>query len=354
MASRERRSDTKKGGAASSSKALSPDDFERLASIFRPSWKLDEAPITAGATFSQDEVRSLQGGAPQQLPRVGALTLNGVHPAAALSLDQAPITALARTPAAPTIPADAVPAAPPRPSSSSPPVSEAGGEQAPSAPDALPPAQRPTVPSFTGEALQSVPPGQTPAVPSWIEEGSRSPFSPPAIIPAEPWGSSRSSSAARTEIRRRGSPSRKPMWLGLGFAGIVAGLGLWLWNAAGAHTAPPPVPPSIAKVIPEPTPPVPPAAQVSAAPIAQPVAPSPQSPPAEPPPTKLAPAPAAPVIEPAPQQVAQPATPSAPKPTPAPKPAPEPVAPPVAAAPAPKPFAKAKPATQTIVHDVPF
>jgi hypothetical protein len=43
------------------SSELSLEDLERLATTFRPSWELDEAPFAGPATFSAAEVRSLQG-----------------------------------------------------------------------------------------------------------------------------------------------------------------------------------------------------------------------------------------------------------------------------------------------------
>src|SRR5580692_8537228 len=41
---------------------LSLDDLERLATEFRPSWELDEAPFANGANFSSADVQALQGG----------------------------------------------------------------------------------------------------------------------------------------------------------------------------------------------------------------------------------------------------------------------------------------------------
>ncbi len=40
---------------------LSLEDLERLATSFRPSWELDEAPFAGPASFSPSEIRSLQG-----------------------------------------------------------------------------------------------------------------------------------------------------------------------------------------------------------------------------------------------------------------------------------------------------
>jgi len=40
---------------------LLPEDLERLAKAFRPSWELDEAPFAGPAMFTAADVRSLQG-----------------------------------------------------------------------------------------------------------------------------------------------------------------------------------------------------------------------------------------------------------------------------------------------------
>ena len=41
---------------------LSPEDLERLATEFRPSWELDEAPFTGAAHFSAADMQTLQPG----------------------------------------------------------------------------------------------------------------------------------------------------------------------------------------------------------------------------------------------------------------------------------------------------
>src|SRR5271166_4030523 len=40
---------------------LSPDEADRLASMFRPSWELDDAPFTGAGTMSDADMRALQG-----------------------------------------------------------------------------------------------------------------------------------------------------------------------------------------------------------------------------------------------------------------------------------------------------
>src|SRR5580658_3727787 len=87
-------------GGGAGAKELSPDDFERLATIFRPSWKLDDAPFTAG---------DVEGAAGPAHPQ----DQNGTHPVAVapapIVLDEAPFTTtIVGTPAHRTIPPDAI------------------------------------------------------------------------------------------------------------------------------------------------------------------------------------------------------------------------------------------------------
>src|SRR5580700_8785195 len=51
-----------KGPAGFENAPLTPDDLERLATAFRPSWELDEAPFTGAGTMSAADVQALQGG----------------------------------------------------------------------------------------------------------------------------------------------------------------------------------------------------------------------------------------------------------------------------------------------------
>ncbi len=384
MAYPEGPSDSNRGeGGGAGPKELSPDDFERLASIFRPSWKLDDAPFTAGASFSKDEVQALQGSA----------SPNGIHGTPIVVVEDAPITAASHARSAPSIPLDAVPTAPartPRPNSTiiaNPPAPEAqpaapslqpqvgavalpgtrtttsswpprppSGAPAAPAPDTatVPPAQRPTVPSWTAEGAPS---SQRPNVPSWTDD-DRSPFSPPAIIPSGPWASAKSA-AAPTEILRRGPRSRKPMWIGVGAVVVVTGIGIWIWAGGSGPLSPAPSSPEAPKTIVQaPVAPIPSPA-VSAAPSAPAAAPAASEPPPkqeEAPPAAASASPPTPaVVEPAPHEATPPTAPPVPKPTPAPKVASQSAAvSTVAASPAPKPAPRPKPGAQTIVHDVPF
>jgi hypothetical protein len=323
MAYPERPSDSNRDeGGEAAAKDLSAEDFERLATIFRPSWKLDDAPFTAGAALSQDEVQALQTSAPHHQVREAAAP-NGTHSVASdpFALEQAAFaaSAVSRSSAPPSIPLDTVPVAPARPSP-------------PPAPPAAP----------------VVPAAQRPTVPSWTAEADRSPFSPPALLPAEPWARP-TSAVARTRILRRGGTSRKPIWIGVAAVIVVAGAGLWLWAANSERTAEAPAPPatSAANVDRAPVPSESVAPVVSAAATTAPPPPPAEEPPPPPPPP--------PIVEPPQHQAAPPPETPVPKPAPAPKPVAAPGLPPaVAAPPAARPAPKPKPAPTTIVHDVPF
>jgi hypothetical protein len=380
MAHPEGPSDSNRGeGGGAGAKELSPEDFDRLASIFRPSWKLDDAPFTTGASFSKDELQALQG----------AASPNGIHGTPIVVVEDAPITAASQARSAPSVPLDTVPARaraipgsstiiamPPAPdaqptvpslqsevgavalpgsrtTTSSWPPRAPEAAATPPAPDAaaVPPAQRPTVPSWTAEG---VPASQRPNVPSWTDD-DRSPFSPPAMIPAGPWASAKSA-AAQTEILRRGPRSRTPMWMAIGAAVVVTGIGLAILTRSSAPPTPPPPAPEEARTVAQaPVAPIPaPTASTALSTSAAPAASEPPPKQEEAPPAAASAPPPVPVVEAAPQQATPaPALPM-PKPAPAAKPAPEPAAALPVASPAPKPPPRPKPATQTIVHDVPF
>ena len=391
MASPEDPSDSSGGSAAA--KELTADDFERLSSIFRPSWKLDDAPFTAGATLSQEQVQALQGKEPHRQAGVATAILNGAHPVAvaaraAAALDEAPFKAATRIGLQPPAALDALPTAPPRPASTPPspagvPAAAQAAAPPPPAPPwnpanvvaaplpgsrtiissappppgpanadpagGVPPAQRPTVPSFTAEATPSQ------RALAQDDDEDRSPFSPPAMIPSGPWGERSRSTAARTEILRRPGKSRRPMWLGIGAAVAALAVAAWLLAAAGPHPSPTPVAPQ--ETVETKAPDIPPPREAPAPPVSAVVAapPAPPEPPAAAPnaPVQAIPPPEAPPVPSppaaAPVRAASP-TPPAPKPAPVPRPAPEPVV----AAPAPRPPVAKPKAPQTIVHDVPF
>jgi hypothetical protein len=78
-----------KGSAGFENAPLTPDDYERLATAFRPSWELDEAPFTGAGALSPTDIRALQGGGTHAdvraaalggLGGVGGATGNGAHP----------------------------------------------------------------------------------------------------------------------------------------------------------------------------------------------------------------------------------------------------------------------------------
>lgn len=62
---------------------LSPEDADRLAAMFRPSWELDDAPFTGPGSLEPSEVRALQGGGVHADVRAAAQNAayasNGAH-----------------------------------------------------------------------------------------------------------------------------------------------------------------------------------------------------------------------------------------------------------------------------------
>src|SRR5580698_4970040 len=62
---------------------LSPEEAERLASTFRPSWELDDAPFTGAGNLSEADLRALQGGGTHSdvraVAQASAHASNGAH-----------------------------------------------------------------------------------------------------------------------------------------------------------------------------------------------------------------------------------------------------------------------------------
>ena len=56
---------------------LSAEDADRLASMFRPSWDLDEAPFVGPGTLAEGELRALSGGGVRPDVRAAAATALG-------------------------------------------------------------------------------------------------------------------------------------------------------------------------------------------------------------------------------------------------------------------------------------
>jgi hypothetical protein len=305
------------GGAAA--KDLSPDDFERLATIFRPSWKLDEAPFTSGAVFSESEVQALQGSEPREPVREGTPASNGAHPAVkpSLALDAASFSAAPRSSAPPpSIPLDVVPQAPVRPAR-------------PPEPETAPP-PRPTTPSR-------------------VAETAGSPFVLPRTPAASNTGFASTSASNDFEVPKRIRSSKKPVLIGLGVVAATVVVGIGLWASSDNHTAEAPAPPSAIVAKGPLSPPAPtespaptPSAAVSA--IAEPLKAAPVA-------TLQRPAPRTQPVEPPAAQ--RQALPPLEAPVRAPTPRPEPALP-VVATPAPRATPRPKPASPTIVHDVPF
>lgn len=61
---------------------LTPEEAERLAATFRPSWELDDAPFTGAAILSDADIKALQRGAAASEVRTTMQQQNGAHAAA--------------------------------------------------------------------------------------------------------------------------------------------------------------------------------------------------------------------------------------------------------------------------------
>lgn len=311
---------------------LTPEEADRLAAMFRPSWEFDDAPFTGAGSLSPSEIQALQGGGVRADVRAAAATAvappatNGTH-AATLAHEPENSVVIDRSITAADLPPNAAqPVGPPKPGGKT----IMGGLQAPLAP---PPAPEPVAapPAPPPAPAASKPLSQRPAAPDFRvgPPVSRSPASiRQAIQIDEPVSYPRK--------------SRKGLFIGAGVAALVlVGVGIYATSSGGDKPVPgaatttaaekpttdklSAVPPPPATTTADPTPPAPPPPPVQTAA------------PAPPPPTPVAPVTALPVAPTPPPPPPQPHYAAAP-----PRPAP-------AAAP-PRP----KKSGQTIVRDVPF
>src|SRR5258706_5254511 len=179
---------------------LSPDDFERLAAAFRPSWELDEAPFTGAASFSTADLRALQGGGTRADVRTVAQATNGgAHPAPVAAAVQAPEGAGLVDRGLPAV--DAIPQAQPPARPSAPPL--ARPSTPPLARPSAPPLDLSPRPRLVDRAAQ-------------MQAASMARVRVPSVDLEEPFA-------------RR---SRKPLWLGLG-VGAVGLIAVGIWAASG-------------------------------------------------------------------------------------------------------------------------
>jgi hypothetical protein len=316
---------------------LSPEEAERLASTFRPSWELDDAPFTGPGTLSESDLRALQGGGTHAEVRAAAQSdghqkhayaSNGAHPAPAPTQSHEPENSVIIDR---TITADTAPAA---------------------APKAVP-AAKPAGSTMVGMApppgLQGAPAASPQSVPQTAPMLARPPTPGRPMAPAfdvgPPVARPRPKPVSIDLEDSYPKKSRTGLWVGLGVGGMAAlGLVVWMATSSGSsEKAAQPAPTTTTKAaddrlsaVPPPPPPTAAAAPATTAEPPPPVVTAAAAPPT----TTAAPIPTTPVT----------ALPQA--------------APPRAAAaqarpsyggssPAPRPAGKPK-GGQTIVRDVPF
>lgn len=322
-----------KGPAGFENAPLTPDDLERLATAFRPSWEFDEAPFTGAGSLSAADVQALQAGGTHADVRAATQMASSAFPPARTAARVEPAESI-------VVAAEPVAAPPPPPAPS------------PWAP--VPAAPQPAVVHAPAQPQVSAPPSAQLAPELSPAPGSHEALAATRIIPRRA-PTPPQAAAMRPRVESIGSdmvrlarPSRKPLWIGAGgLLAAAAGIGAWLSMSpstdkslpalpavvvTATHAAPdfPPPPPASTN----PTPPSPAAA--AAVPAAATTA-------------SLTPLKAATSMPVSSLPVAAP-PPVAPHYA-APAPAPHPYAP----TPAPKPAAAhPKSGSTTIVHDVPF
>jgi hypothetical protein len=291
---------TAKGAGSFVSGRLTTDDFEQLATAFRPSWEFDEAPFTGAGSLSPADLRALQGGGGTHADvRAATQAANAARPVPKAVPPVAVEESIIVAPVAVEPVVQPVPSRPPPPPP--PPVALAPPAVA------LPPSP---------ERLAQTRIVQRPVV-------------RPVPVPVESTGS----------LDVPFARSKKPLWIGVG-VGVVAlaVVGIWV-GSGGTQSAQQPVAATIAKTVEQapaadipPPPPV-----VTPPPVVAPPAPTPRT-----------------VSISALAQVPNPTPAAPPRPSPPPVAAPAPAPRPVAAPPAPRPAARPKAGGGTIVHDVPF
>jgi hypothetical protein len=323
-----------KGPAGFENGPLTPDDLERLATAFRPSWELDEAPFTGAGSLSAADVQALQAGGTHADVRAATQMASAAFPPAPAARIE-PVESMVI--AAPVV-------APPPPPAASP------WAPVPAAPQFV--ATQPPVQPATVQPHVSAPPSVQLA--PELSPASREALAATRIIPRRP-PAPLQPSAMRPRIESIGSdmvrlarPSRKPLWIGLGGLLVgAAGIGAWLSMSSSTDKSLPALPAVVATAthaLPD-IPPPPPAA-ASAAPAAA-AAPVPAAAATTASLTPLKPATSVPVTSLPVAAAPPPATPHYAAAAPAPHPY-------AAPTPAPKPTVHAKSGSTTIVHDVPF
>jgi hypothetical protein len=294
-----------KGPAGFGTAPLTPEDFERLATAFRPSWELDEAPFTGAGVLSPADIQALQGGGTLAAVRAtaGSLGSNGSHPPpkATVPLDAPTDKVIVDVTSAPPPTVQVVPERPRVVASAGPWAAASGAEFT-----------VPAAPMPQSKVITVRPPAPRPSLPSDAA------FPKPA--------------------------SKTGLWAAVGGAAVlVVGGIIWL-GSSGSESANKAAPlPAPTQKVPDRTasiPPPPPEPVAAAVPVQAAAAPAPAAPPSPPvvAATSLPPAPLAANPPPTPRAVVMNA------------PAPHPVSSPP---PAPKAPTASRPKA-TIVRDVPF
>jgi hypothetical protein len=206
---------------------LSPEDADRLAAMFRPSWELDDAPFSGPGTLEPSEIRALQGGGVHAEVRAVAQSqsyaTNGAHapPPATTSGEPEDSVVIDRSITAQDIaPTSAPRAVQARPTNTvmgmaPPPAVQAvqpAPPPAPAVPASLPPAP---------VASKPPPPSQRPKAPQFTVGPPTPPKARPVSVDLE-----------------AGYPkkSKTPLYAGLGVGGVAL-LALVIWAVSGSSSS---------------------------------------------------------------------------------------------------------------------
>ena len=319
--------------ALAAGRPFSPEEADRLASTFRPSWELDDAPFTGAGNLSDGDLRALQGGGGTHADvRAVAHASNGAHapPAPTQSHEPENSVIIDRT-----ITADAPS---PKPAA----AKAAGVTMLGMAPPIVPQAILQVAPQPAPQA----PPAAAPHLARPPTPVSQRPAAPAFNVPPPVVKAARAKPVSVDLEESYPKKSRTGLWVGLGLGGVAAiGLVVWMVTSSGssekaAQPAPTATRAADDKLSAVPPPP-PPTTAAAAATTADTPPPATTAAPTAPPPTATAtPIPTTPVAA-LPQAAPTRAATFQPRPSYG------------GSAPAARPAGKPK-GGQTIVRDVPF